>query len=72
MNSVHINELKDGDHLNYNGDIITVIQAKQFIAAGLNPTLYTVTKNLIPTAYANESTELYLAADPNVKRVIYN
>ncbi|AKG36113.1 hypothetical protein [Paenibacillus durus] len=79
METVHINELLPHSYINHYGEVITLDQAKEIIAAGGQPILYTVTDDFIAAAVKATSeefkdgiyNEVFTAPDPGKKLVLY-
>lgn len=47
METVHINNLRPGQYINHNGEVITLEQAKKLLESGAKPVLHTVSDEYI-------------------------
>ncbi|OKP97736.1 hypothetical protein [Paenibacillus sp. P46E] len=47
METVHINNLQQGQYINHNGEVITLEQAKKLLEGGEKPALYTLSDEYI-------------------------
>ncbi|MCP1309000.1 hypothetical protein [Paenibacillus tyrfis] len=79
MKTIKMSELRPGQNINYNGEIITKEQAEKIIASGERPVLHTVSDGYIQAALndlsrarkADKEPKDYCAPDPLAKHILY-
>lgn len=80
MQTVHIDELRDHQYINCDGEVMTKVKVKELIDKGLNIPLYTVSDEWISKCLesmhdeymsGNEGSDVYTAPDEHCVRIIY-
>ncbi|MEK3699621.1 MULTISPECIES: hypothetical protein [unclassified Paenibacillus] len=79
METVHINNLRPGQYINHNGEVITLEQAKKLLESGAKPVLHTVSDEYIGRVLdslhdarkAGEEPGDFCESDPEAKRIQY-